>query len=176
VALQTALPTALPTGSWVLDPTRAVVAFSGRVSRLAPVFRAAFTKVSGCVVAGALTSMEIEVDVGSLTTGNRAWDDLLRTLDPFDVRHCPTATYSGSADLAVGSRVVVAGGLELRGVRQPVSLLAQLQQRGADEVVVTATGEVDRRAFGVRCDLPGIGRLVPAVMRLDITVTAVRTS
>ena len=174
-----ALQTALPTGSWVLDPTRAVVAFSGRVSRLAPVFRAAFTKVSGCigdVVAGAPTSLAIEVDVRSLTTGNRAWDDLLRTLDPFDVRRCPTATYSGSADLAVGSRVAVAGGLELRGVRQPVSLLAQLQSRGADEVVVTATGAVDRRAFGVRCDLPGIGRLVPAVMRLDITVTAVRTS
>jgi len=170
-----ALQTALPTGAWVLDPTRAAVAFSGRVSRLAPVFKAAFTKVTGCVVAGESTSMDIEVDVRSLTTGNRAWDDLLRSLDPFDVQHCPTATYSGSADLTVGSRVAVAGGLELRGVRQPVRLLAHLQPRGENEVVVTATGEIDRRAFGVRCELPGIGRLVPAVMRLDITVTAVRT-
>lgn len=174
MAVQTAQP-ALPTGSWVLDPARAAVAFSGRVSRLAPVFKAAFTKVTGCVVVGEATSMDIEVDVRSLTTGNRGWDDLLRSLDPFDAEHWPMATYSGSADLTVGSRVAVGGWLELRGVRQPVRLLAQLQPRGENEVVVTATGEVDRRAFGVRCDLPGIGRLVPAVMRLDITVTAVRT-
>ena len=170
-----ALAAALPAGSWQLDPDRASVGFSGRASRLAPTFRAGFTSVSGSVEVGSTTQLAVDIDVRSITTGNSAWDDLLATLDPFDASRCPRAVYRGSADLEVGSRVAVAGALELRGVLRPVRLTAQVRPLTEDEVVVTATGDVDRRAFGVRCDLPGLGRFVPSVMRLDITVTAVRS-
>lgn len=165
--------TGLPAGTWVLDPTRACVAFSGRASRLAPTFRASFRSVSGTVDVGNGASLQVDVDVTSLTTGNRGWDDLLRTLDPFEATQCPVATYRGRADLWAGDRAHVLGVLQLRGVPQPVPLIAQVQARGA-EVVVRASGEIDRRAFGIRCDLPGVGRFVPSVMRLSIEVTAVR--
>lgn len=170
-----ALCAALPTGSWQLDPDRASVGFSGRSSRLAPTFKAGFTSVAGTVEVGSTTTLAVDIDVRSITTGNRAWDDLLTALDPFDAQRCPRAVYRGSADLSVGSRVGVAGALELRGVLRPVRLTAQVRPVTQHEVVVTATGEVDRRAFGVRCDLPGLGRFVPSVLQLDIRVLAVRS-
>jgi polyisoprenoid-binding protein YceI len=165
--------TLLPPGTWVLDPGRAQVTFSGRASKLAPMFRASFGSVSGTVDVASTARLYVEVDLTSVSTGHRAWDELLRGLDPFAATCCPRATYRGSADLTVGDRARVDGELELRGVRRPVTLAVQLCPQG-DEVLVTATGTVDRRAFGVRCDLPGVGRFVPAVMQLDITVTAVR--
>jgi polyisoprenoid-binding protein YceI len=160
--------------TWQLDPTRATVAFSGRANRLAPTFRAAFTSLTGTVVqTGDDVRLAVDIDVTSLRTGNRSWDELLRTLDPFAAGRFPLASYRGSA--ALGDREVpVDGDLELRGVLQPVRLIARLEETTADEVRLTATGEIDRRAFGVRCDLPGLGRLVPTVMRLEIAVSAQR--
>ena len=168
------LATTLASGTWLLDPARTTVAFSGKASRLAPTFRASFPDVAGYVEFGSTTQLAVDIDVRSISTGNRAWDELLHGLDPFDATRCPKAVYRGSADLEVGSRVAVGGALELRGVLQPVRLTAQVRARATDEAVVTATGEIDRRLFGVRCDLPGLGRLVPSVMRLEISVTAVR--
>jgi polyisoprenoid-binding protein YceI len=164
---------ALPLGSWVLDPTRTTVAFRGRASRLAPTFRAAFSAVTGCVDVADGARFAVDVDVTSLTTGNAVWDDLLRQLDPFDAARHPVATYRGRADLWTGERAHVEGDLQLRGVLAPVPLAAAVR-RQYDEVIVTASGAVDRRAFGVRCDLPCVGRFVPSTLTLDIEVTAVR--
>ena len=163
----------LDSGSWVLDPARTVVSFSGRASALAPTFRASFATVTGAVQMAGTARLSVDVDVTSITTGNRQWDELLRRLDPFDSDRCPKAAYRGSADFTCGGDVSVEGDLELRGVLQPVALSARVSARG-HEVVVKATGTVDRRHFGVRCDLPGIGRLVPSVMRLEIEATAVQ--
>jgi polyisoprenoid-binding protein YceI len=163
------LATATPVGTWVLDPTRAAVSFAGRASRLAPTFRASFGSVSGTVEVGDTAHLAVDVDVTSLTTGNRSWDELLRSLDPFDAHRCRFATYRGAADPAGN----VTGDLALRGVLRPLSLRADVRHLG-DELHVTASGAIDRRAFGVRCDLPGIGRLVPSVMALAIDVVAVR--
>jgi polyisoprenoid-binding protein YceI len=163
----------LDSGSWVLDPARTAVSFSGRANPLAPMFRASFASVSGVVQMAGSAQLSVDVDVRSITTGNRTWDELLRRLDPFDATRCPVATYRGSADVAVGERVHVDGDLELRGVLRQVRLSAHVRPRG-DEIVMTATGEVDRRHFGVRCDLPAVGRFVPAVMRLQIEATAVQ--
>jgi polyisoprenoid-binding protein YceI len=165
---------ALPAGTWVLDPVRAAVSFSGRASVLAPTFRAFFMSVKGVVdVASTSTRLAVEVDLTSIRTGSHTWDELLRGLDPFDAAHSPVATYRGEVDLAVGDRARVLGELDLRGVRRWVPLVAQVHAAG-EEVLVTAYGTVDRRDFGIRCDLPGLRRLVPSVMRLEIAVTAVR--
>jgi polyisoprenoid-binding protein YceI len=165
--------TAMPAGTWVLDPARTAVAFSGRASRFAPTFRAAFSSVTGSIDVDDSARLTVDVDVTSMTTGNASWDEVLRQLDPFDARRCPTATYRGRADLCAGDRAVVHGDLELRGVLAPVILTAVVRRTGND-VVVTAGGSVDRRLFGVSCDLPGLGRLVPTALELTIEVTAVR--
>ena len=42
--------------------------------------------------------------------------------------------------------------------------------RDADRMAVRAGGQVDRAAFGVSFDVPGVGALVPRRLRLDIDV------
>lgn len=171
----TPAPRPLTVGRWRLDPDRAGVAFSGRASRLAPTFAAVFPGVRGSVDLDA-GSLDVELDVAGLTTGNRTWDDLLRALDPFDALRHPVASYRGRVGWDGSSSGRVDGVLALRGVSQAVPLDAQLVDAGRDEVRLRATGTVDRRELGVRCDLPGLARLVPTVMRLDIAVTAVRVA
>ena len=46
--------------------------------------------------------------------------------------------------------------------------------RGADRMMVRAGGTVDRQAFGLRFDVPGVGKLVPRQLRLEMDVDVVR--
>ena len=45
---------------------------------------------------------------------------------------------------------------------------------GAGRMMVRAGGTVDRQAFGLRFDVPGVGKLVPRQLRLEIDVDVVR--
>ena len=57
----------------------------------------------------------------------------------------------------------------------PVALAASYDVgRGGDRMVVRAGGTVDRQSFGLRFDVPGVGKLVPRQLRLEIDVDVVR--
>ena len=97
-----------PAGTWAIDPGRAGVAFSGRAGFLAPTISARFATVSGEVTVGAEHGVRVEVDVTSMTTGNRAWDDVLGAVDPFDTGRFPLAVYESTDASAVvpsGARI-----------------------------------------------------------------------
>jgi polyisoprenoid-binding protein YceI len=172
-------PTALPptAGRWSLDTRTADVAFTGRASRLAPPVSARFRGVSGVVAAGDHPDdvvVDVEVDVRTMTSGNRAWDDLVAAVDPFCVRRFPTARYRSTRVVRPGGTAVLDGVLTLRGVHQPLQLtVRRVAHRGDDRLVVSACGEIDREAFGVRLDLPGARLLVPRRLQLSIDVVAV---
>lgn len=170
-ASRTAPPT---TGRWTIDPRTAEVAFSGRASRLSPVVRARFTGVRGQVVADpAGTDVDVEVDVRTMTAGNRGYDELLAAVDPFDVQRFPVARYRGTAVAWRDGAARVEGELSLRGVVRPVALdVRHSASRCGRRLVVQAEGEVDRDAFGVRYDVPGAALLVPRRLRLAIRVEA----
>jgi polyisoprenoid-binding protein YceI len=164
-----------PEGVWAIDPNRAQVAFSGRTSFLAPTIRARFAEVSGTVEVGDEHSVRVEVDVTSMTTGNRAYDEVIAAFDPFDADRFPIAVYRSTAVAWTGDGARIDGSLTLRGVTRPVPLTASYDVgRGADRMLVRAGGSVDREAFGVRFDVPGVGKLVPRVLRLDIDVDVLR--
>lgn len=170
-AARTAPPT---TGRWAVDPCTADVSFSGRASRLSPVVRARFTGVEGTVVADRDgTEVDVEVDVRTLTTGNRGWDELLAAVDPFRVEQFPVARYRGTAVAWRDGAARVEGELSLRGVVRPVALdVRHSASPCGRRLLVQAEGEVDRDAFGVRCDVPGAALLVPRRLRLAIRVSA----
>lgn len=160
-----------PEGSWVVDPHRAIVAFAGRTSFLTPTITARFAEVSGRVEVGTEHAVRVEVDVTSMTTGNRAYDEVIAAFDPFDVARFPVAVYRSSAVAWTADGARVDGSLTLRGVTRPVALTASyVVGRHSDRMVVRAGGSIDREEFGVRFDVPGVGKLVPRVMRLDIDV------
>jgi polyisoprenoid-binding protein YceI len=172
--------TASLAGTWLIDPPAASVAFSGRVSRLAPAFAARFGRVAGTVALpdgnadGDGGRVDVDVDLASMTTGRAAWDDLLAAVDPFDARTHPTGRYRSARVRLRGGRAVVDGALVLRGTAVPVRLTGSSTLLGRDRARLRARGEVDRRCFGLRVDLPGYGLLVPARMRVEVDVEVVR--
>ncbi len=164
-------------GRWLIDPTTATVAFTGRASRFSPTVSARFLGVEGVVAAGEDpqdAQVDVAVDVRTMTTGNRAWDDLVTAVDPFAAARFPTARYRSTAVRWRGDLAFIEGELELRGVRRRLVLDAEHQVLpGGDRLVVRAGGELDREAFGVRCDVPGSALFLPRRMRLSIDVVAV---
>ena len=164
-------------GRWLLDPATAAVAFSGRATRFSPTVAAQFRRVQGCVVAGdggGRTTVEVEVDVRSMTSGNRAWDDVVAAVDPFGAREHPVAVYRSTAVAWRGARADVDGVLELRGVRRPVRLAVEtVLAPSGSRMALRASGEVDREAFGLRFDVPGAALLVPRRLALRIEVEVV---
>ncbi len=169
-----------PAGGWTIDPGRAVVAFSGRASFLAPTISARFAGVAGQVaVADGVREahgVRVEVDVTSMTTGNRAYDEVIGAVDPFDAARFPIAVYESTRVLWTAGGADIEGRLTLRGVTRPVALSASYDvSRRADRMVVRAGGTVDRQAFGLRFDVPGVGKLIPRQLRLEIDVDVVRS-
>jgi polyisoprenoid-binding protein YceI len=163
--------------AWEIDPARAVVSFSGRASFLTPTVSARFLDISGSVSVDADTvggDIDVAVDVTSMTTGNQAWDDVIATFDPFDVAHFPIATYRSTAVSWTGDEVRIDGVLTLRGVSRSVALTASYAVgRNGRRMLVRAAGTIDRQDFGVRFDLPGLGKIIPRRMRLAIDVDVI---
>ena len=115
------------------------------------------------------------MDVTSLTTGNRAYDEVIGAVDPFDTARFPIAVYESSRVLWTESGADIEGRLTLRGVTRPVALSASYAVgRRGDRMVVRAGGTVDRQAFGLSFDVPGVMRLIPRQLRLEIDVDVVR--
>ena len=159
------------TEAWGVRAEDACVLFRGRASRFLPPVQARFTHVTGTV---SRDGVDVDVHVSSLTTGNRAYDDLLAVADPFDALRHPVATYRSDAVVWVGDDAVVSGQLSLRGRTAPVRLRASYAVVEEGVARLTATGRVDRRVFGLRLEVPGCGALVPSSLDLSIEVTAER--
>lgn len=159
------------TETWRVRPEDACVLFRGRASRFLPTVQARFTHVTGTV---SETAVEVDVDVRSLTTGNRGYDDLLLAADPFDAEQHPVATYRSDVVVWCGEAALVRGALSLRGRTAPVQLRASYVVVRDGLARMTATGRLDRRVFGLRVDVPGGGALVPSHLDLSIEVTAAR--
>jgi polyisoprenoid-binding protein YceI len=163
-------------GTWLIDSTRAMVAFSGKASFLAPTINARFLGVEGSVEVaesstGLAGAVDVSVDVTSMTSGNKAWDDLIASYDPFDATHFPVAVYRSTRVRWTDGQATIDGTLTLRGLTRAVPLSAAYDvARDGSRMLVRAAGTIDRKAFGISFDMPGSGRLVPRVLRLAIDV------
>ena len=156
---------------WTVAPSGGCVAFRGRVSRFMPTVAARFTEITGAV---SRRVVDVDVHVRSLTTGNPAYDELLAVVDPFDVAQHPVAHYRSTSVSWQQDTAIVEGQLTLRGRTAPAQLTAAYAELDEGVARLTAAGRVDRRAYGLRLELPGCGALVPNTLDLTIDVTAVR--
>jgi polyisoprenoid-binding protein YceI len=159
-------------GRWLVDPARTRVNCSGRASRLLPTVRASFAATAGEVRIGddpADSGLEVTIDVGSLSTGKGAWDQVLRAADPLLAAAFPVATYrSRSIRWTAPGQAEIDGDLELGGAAQQVSLA--VSYRDDDEVVLTAAGSIVSTS---PVSIPGLSYLVPRRFDLDIEAVAV---
>ena len=88
-----------PAGTWTVDPGHAEVGFVGRHFGLTKV-RGRFTGVEATVVVGddiTASTVEVVIDMASVSSGDQSRDDHLRSADFFDVEHHPRATFRSTA-------------------------------------------------------------------------------
>ena len=178
-AVQTAPPVAgyIP-GTWAIDPTHSEVGFSVRHLMVSKV-KGRFTEFSGTFVTGEDpldSSVEATVLLSSVDTGNADRDAHLRSADFFDVDQHTELTYRSTGVRLVDGEFVVDGELSLRGVTREVPLQLEIHgfqpstPFGDTRAGFTATGEIDRRDFGISFNLALEGGGVGLGNKIQITL------
>ena len=158
-AADTSLGTAIPgyaAGTWSIDPVHSNVDFVVRHMMVSKV-RGKFRTFSGTIVTApnpAESSVTAEIDLNSIDTGQEQRDNHIRSADFFEVETYPTMTYRSTGLRQDGDDFVLEGQLTLKGVTRDVPLRLELNGFGPDayggtRAGFTATGEINRRDFGV---------------------------
>ncbi|HEX4530403.1 MAG TPA: YceI family protein [Acidimicrobiia bacterium] len=169
-------------GTWAIDTAHSEIGFSVRHLMVSKV-KGAFRDFSGTFVTAENpfdSSVEASVVLSSVDTGNADRDAHLRSADFFDTEQHTLLTYRSTGiryDDEEG--FVVDGELTLRGVTKQVPL--QLEIHGFQQATpfgdtrtgFTATGEIDRRDFGVSFNMAlegggvGLGNKVQITLEIE---------
>lgn len=170
-------------GVWTLDPGHAEVGFIGRHFGLTKV-RGRFTGVEGVITVAddiASSSVEVVIDMRSVSSGDQSRDDHLRSSDFFDVEHHPTATFRSTGVVANGAAGAIAGELTIKGITRPVTLDVEYLGHvadpwGGERTVFSASATINRERWGLTWNmlLEAGGLLVSKEIRLEIEVELVR--
>lgn len=121
------------------------------------------------------SSIEVTVDVNSVSTGVAKLDEHLKGVDFLDTASNPKATFkSTSATIAGPGKLKLAGDLTIHGVTLPTSFdvtvnkIGEHPMRGVPAAGFDATGTLERVAFGIDKYVQATG---PEV-KLAITIEA----
>ncbi|PQD99485.1 hypothetical protein CYL16_17150 [Mycobacterium sp. EPG1] len=156
----TTATTALPTGTWALDPIHSSVNFWVRHLMVSKV-RGTFDEFSGAITVAedGTPSVRAEIAVGSVNTRNEQRDAHLKNADFFDVENHPTATFVSTAVRRDGDNYILDGDFTLKGVTKPISLALEFNGvnpgMGHGEVAgFDASAVLNRKDFGIDFDAP----------------------
>ena len=187
-ATQTAPPvTGYVPGTWDIDVVHSEIEFSVRHLMVTKV-KGRFREFSGTFVTAENpldSSVEASVVLSSIDTGNADRDAHLRSVDFFDVENHTTLEYRSTGICYDDDEgFVVDGELTLRGVTKHVPLNLEIhgfQQTtpfGDSRTGFTATGELDRRDFGVSFNtaLEGGGVALGNKVQITLEIQAIRRS
>jgi polyisoprenoid-binding protein YceI len=154
-----ALPAfALAAETWNIDTAHSQTGFSVKHFTLSTV-RGDFDKTEGKVLLDEAditkSTVEVTIDVGTISTRDAKRDGHLKSPDFFDVAKFPTITFKSTKVEKAGEGLKVTGDLTLHGVTKPVVLdvttltKEQKDPYGKTRRAVTATGKLNRKDFGV---------------------------
>jgi polyisoprenoid-binding protein YceI len=171
-------------GTFVLDPVHTHVGFTVRHMMVSKV-RGQFADVAGTVTVAddpLASTVTTEIQTASIDTRDEGRDGHLRSPDFFDADTYPTITYTSTSVSNVGKgRFTVVGDLTIRDVTRPVELDVTYEGAGRDpwgneRIGLSASGEIDREAFGLTWNqaLETGGVLVGKAIRIEIEVEAIR--
>ena len=141
---------------WVVDMVHSQVDFG--VRHLVGRVRGTFTKWYATLTTKEgdwkLGTVDVIVQTASLNTGNSYRDDDLRSDRFFSVTRFPRMTFQGTGFAATDSTLDVSGILTIKGHAKPVVLSGRYRgiakdREGHERIAFQATGEVDRRDFGI---------------------------
>lgn len=170
-------------GVWNVDPGHAEVAFVGRHFMLTKV-RGRFTGVDAAIEIGEKptdTRITAIIDMATVSSGDQARDDHLRSDDFFDVDKYPTATFRSTSIDWDGSTGTVDGTLRIKDVERPVTLdvtyLGYAQDPwGGHRAVFDAAGAINREDWGLTWNmvLDSGGLLVSKEIQIELHVELVK--
>ena len=163
-------------GTWTIDPVHSTVGFSVKHLMVSKV-RGKFDTFSGTITVAedGTPSVQAEVDVRSITTGNDQRDGHIRSADFFDAEKFPTATFVSTAVRADGDDYVLDGDFTLKGVTKPVSLALEFNgvNPGMGQGPVAgfeASTVISRKEFGIDIEMPLEGGGVVVGDKITITL------
>jgi polyisoprenoid-binding protein YceI len=169
-------------GTWAIDPIHSEVGFSVRHLMLSKV-RGRFEKFEGEIVTTdeiLETRATITVDLSSINTGNADRDNDLRSANYFEVDKYPTMTYRVLDLRSNSDRYVADGELTVKEHTNPVLLEVEFHginqdPWGGTRAGLSATGEINRKDFGITFDMPmeGGGLVVGDKIKIDLEIEAV---
>lgn len=168
--MATITTTEIPTGTWTLDRTHSSVAYSVRHSGVS-LFRGGLTDFDATLEEGRLLG---SADVASITVQDENLEGHLLSPDFFDAERFPRVSFASTGIRLEDGEIVVEGELEIRGVKQPVTLTGSIAGPVAgpagDRLGLQLETVIDRTSFGMtwNMELPGGG----SILENEVTLTA----
>ncbi|NNE11624.1 MAG: YceI family protein [Ilumatobacter sp.] len=170
-------------GVWEIDAGHTEVGFIGRHFGLTKV-RGRFTGVTGFAVIAddpAESTLSVSIDMATVTSGDQARDDHLRSPDFFDVENHPSAAFVAQRVLRRGATASVVGDLQIRDVTRSVTLDVEYLGHAADpwgndRAVFSASATINREDWGLTWNmlLETGGFIVSKEIRLEIEAELIR--
>ena len=156
------LTTAIPAGTWNIDPSHSRVEFSIRHMGIATI-RGSFADFDGVIDGGEEPHVSGSIRVASVDTRDEARDGHLQSPDFFDAERYPEITFA-STRFEPGK---VVGDLTIRGVTREVELVAPITGAGTDpwgneRLGLELEGEIDRTRVRRQLEHPASDRRAPA--------------
>jgi len=180
----TSRSTAVPTGTWSVDPAHSKVGFAVKHMGIATV-RGEFTEFEGTLEIGeALSTAKAygTVKVQSVDTNEPQRDQHLRSPDFFDAAQYPELSFESTRIEALDDEQLrITGTLTLHGVSNEVVLHADVQGTdidpwGNERVGVEVTGQLARGDYGMKFNqaLGSGNMLVADKVKLALDISAVK--
>jgi polyisoprenoid-binding protein YceI len=169
-------------GVYAIDPAHTQVEFVVRHLAITKV-RGRFVDVAGTITVDEIpehSSVQAEVGMASVDTGNPDRDDHLRSADFFDVAQHPTMAFASTRVRMDGDAWMVDGDLALRGVTRPVTLRVEFDgsstsPAGDERISFSASADIDREDWGLTWNqaLETGGVVVSKHVRIELNVQAI---
>lgn len=163
-------------GTWSLDPAHTQISFTARHLGIAKV-RGTFEDFSATLTAGDSledSSVEVQVDLLSVTTGNADRDAHLKGEDFFGGRDDTQMKFVSTKITGSDDDFQLAGDLTISGKTLPIVLDVEFNGAvqdpwGNTKAGFEATGEINRSDFGLNWNVPvGDGLLVSEKIKIAI--------
>jgi len=182
--MTTATATAVPTGTWAVDPTHSRVEFQVKHLGIATV-HGNFSDFEGILEIGddlASAKASGSVNVDSVNTDAEKRDDHLRSSDFFHVDEHPRIEFQSTAMEPLDEDTFeITGDLTLRGVTREIKLTAEITGTeedpwGNERVGLEVTGRLNRGDYGMTFNQAlGSGNVVVAdKVKLALDISAVK--
>jgi len=170
------------TGTWTVDTAHSAVEFVARHLMVTKV-RGRFADYGATITIAddpAASSVDVTIQVGSVSTGDEGRDGHLGGPDFFDTANYPTMTFRSTKVTPVGSDTwKVDGDLTVKDVTKPVVLDVEFggvatDPWGNQKAFFSASTEVDREEWGLTWNQPlaGGGVLIGKKAKIELEIQA----